>query len=87
MTAPLSEFAELSTHYQKQIDLPPDLQREFDENRIAYRNFERLPSPSRALILNWIDKATQPETRRRRIEQTIALAESNASVSVMPVDS
>ncbi|WP_144222326.1 YdeI/OmpD-associated family protein [Mesorhizobium amorphae] len=72
---------------EKQIDLPPDLQREFDENRIAYRNFERLPSPSRALILNWIDKATQPETRRRRIEQTIALAESNASVSVMPVDS
>ncbi|WP_379068496.1 YdeI family protein [Mesorhizobium sp. UC74_2] len=70
----------------RQIDLPADLQREFDENRIAYRNFERLPSPSRALILNWIDKAGQPEARRRRIEQTIALAESNASVSRMPAD-
>lgn len=65
-------------------DLPADLQQEFDENRIAYRNFERLPSPSKALILSWIEKAAQPEARRRRIEQTIALAESNASVSRLP---
>lgn len=65
----------------KQIGLPADLQREFDENRIAYRNFERLPASSRTLILRWIDRASQSEARRRRIEQTIALAESNASVS------
>ncbi|PLP57873.1 hypothetical protein CYK37_16740 [Mesorhizobium loti] len=70
----------------KQIGLPADLLREFDENRIAYRNFERLPSPSRTLILSWIDRAGQPEARRRRIEQTIALAESNASVSRAPAD-
>ncbi|HEV2507631.1 MAG TPA: YdeI/OmpD-associated family protein [Mesorhizobium sp.] len=70
----------------KQMDLPADLQREFDANRIAYRNFERLPSPSRALILSWIDKAGQLEARRHRIQQTIALAESNASVSRMPAD-
>ncbi|MFE0015127.1 YdeI family protein [Mesorhizobium sp. NPDC059054] len=70
----------------KPLGLPPDLQREFDGNRIAYRNFERLPSPSRTLILSWIDKAGQPEARRRRIEQTIALAESNASVSRAPAD-
>lgn len=71
----------------KPIDLPADLQREFDENRIAYRNFERLPSLSRALILSWIDKAGQPEARHRRIEQTIAWAESNASVSGAPTPS
>ncbi len=70
----------------KPLGLPPDLQREFDENRIAYRNFERLPSPSRTLILSWIDKAGQPEARRRRIEQTLALAESNASVSRAAVE-
>lgn len=60
--------------------VPDDLQKEFDGNRVAYRNFERLPPPSKMLILRWIDKATHPETRRHRIEQAIALAQSNASV-------
>ena len=68
------------------IALPSDLQKEFDENRVAYRNFERLPPPSRTLILHWIDYAVQPEVRRHRIEQAIALAESNASVSRAPAD-
>ena len=58
--------------------LPVDLRQEFDKNRVAYRNFERLPTPSRRLILDWISRAGQQQTRQRRIEQAVAMAEGVA---------
>lgn len=60
--------------------LPVDLRQEFDKNRIAYRNFERLPTPSRRLILDWIGRAGQQQTRQRRIERAVALAQNGAGM-------
>jgi uncharacterized protein YdeI (YjbR/CyaY-like superfamily) len=51
--------------------VPPDLQVLFDADEAAARNFSEFPPSSRRLILEWIMKAKRPETRERRIRQTV----------------
>jgi uncharacterized protein YdeI (YjbR/CyaY-like superfamily) len=46
-------------------------------NATAAANFANFPPSTKRLILDWIGAAKRPETRRRRIEQTVELAASN----------
>jgi uncharacterized protein YdeI (YjbR/CyaY-like superfamily) len=57
--------------------VPEDLRTLLDRNDAARNNFEAFPPSSRRLILEWIAKAKRPDTRQRRIERTVALAEVN----------
>jgi uncharacterized protein YdeI (YjbR/CyaY-like superfamily) len=57
--------------------VPPDLQVLFDADEAAARNFHAFPPSSRRLILEWIMKAKRPETRERRIRQTVDRARIN----------
>lgn len=57
--------------------IPEDLQLLFARNEVALQHFEAFPPSSRRLILEWIAKAKRPETRQRRIEQTVELAAQN----------
>jgi uncharacterized protein YdeI (YjbR/CyaY-like superfamily) len=45
-----------------------------DANPQARTQFDGFPPSSRRLILTWIAEAKRPQTRQRRIEQTVALA-------------
>jgi uncharacterized protein YdeI (YjbR/CyaY-like superfamily) len=67
---------EVLTDEQSEV-IPDDLRAEFEENPAALANFEAFPPSSRRLILEWIAKAKKPETRQRRIEQTVSLAAEN----------
>lgn len=57
--------------------VPPDLKAAFDSNPVAFGNFQAFPPSSKRLILEWISKAVKPETRERRITQTVEMAEVN----------
>ncbi|MFD4182284.1 YdeI family protein [Rhodococcus sp. NPDC058514] len=57
--------------------LPDDLREPLHRNEAAAANFEKFPPSSRRLILEWIATAKKPETRQRRIDRTVALAEVN----------
>ena len=57
--------------------MPPDLQERLDGNDVARMNFESFPPSSKRLILGWIAIAKRPDTRRRRIDQTVNLAVLN----------
>lgn len=57
--------------------IPGDLQKLFDKNKTAYKNFKTFPPSSKKMILEWILNAKKPETRQRRIEQTVELAAKN----------
>jgi uncharacterized protein YdeI (YjbR/CyaY-like superfamily) len=57
--------------------IPGDLQEQLDGNDAARTNFESFPPSSRRLILEWIAIAKRPDTRRRRIDQTVNLAALN----------
>jgi uncharacterized protein YdeI (YjbR/CyaY-like superfamily) len=62
---------------EQSVVIPDDLQAEFDGNPTALANFEAFPPSSCRLILEWIAKAKKPQTRQRRIEQTVELAAQN----------
>jgi len=57
--------------------IPDDLQKQFNKNRTALKNFEAFPPSSKRIILEWILNAKKPETRLQRITQTVTLAAKN----------
>lgn len=57
--------------------IPPDLKAVFDKNAKAFKNFQSFPPSSKQIILGWIQNAKKPETRAKRIKETVALAKQN----------
>jgi len=59
------------------ITIPHDLQALFSNNPTAFDHWEKFSRSSKRGILEWILNAKKPETRQKRIEETVALAEKN----------
>jgi uncharacterized protein YdeI (YjbR/CyaY-like superfamily) len=57
--------------------IPPDLQKHFDKNKTAFKNFQAFAPSSKRIILEWILNAKKPETRIQRIKQVVELAAKN----------
>jgi uncharacterized protein YdeI (YjbR/CyaY-like superfamily) len=57
--------------------IPPDLEKRFARNKTARKNFDAFPPSSRRIILEWIMNAKRPETRKKRLDETVALATKN----------
>lgn len=57
--------------------IPDDLQKAFDNNQAASENFGKFPPSSKRLILEWILNAKRPETRQKRIAQSVEMASRN----------
>jgi uncharacterized protein YdeI (YjbR/CyaY-like superfamily) len=54
--------------------VPDDLRARLDAEPAAAGHFARFPPSSTRLILEWIAAAKRPETRERRIAETVSLA-------------
>ena len=63
------------------IDIPDDLQKLFNKNKVAAANFEAFPRSAKRGILEWIQNAKRPETRLKRIEETVAKAAVNVKAN------
>jgi uncharacterized protein YdeI (YjbR/CyaY-like superfamily) len=61
----------------EQLIIPADLKKALEANETANRYFEAFSNSSKKNILFWIESAKRPETRLRRIEQTISSAMQN----------
>jgi uncharacterized protein YdeI (YjbR/CyaY-like superfamily) len=59
------------------IVVPDDLNEMLRKNKKAFEYFEAFPPSSRRIILEWISNAKRPETRQKRIRETVALAATN----------
>jgi len=59
------------------LTIPPDLEAAFAANVLAQTNFTAFSPSSRKAILYWIHSAKRPETRAKRIEETVTLAAQN----------
>jgi uncharacterized protein YdeI (YjbR/CyaY-like superfamily) len=57
--------------------IPDDLQKAFDDNPKASEHFGKFPPSSKRLILEWILNAKRPETREKRIAQSVEMAANN----------
>ena len=61
----------------EKLIMPTALRKEFRKNKIAQKYFEAFPPSVKKSIFHWIQSAKQEETRRKRIDETIALAAKN----------
>ena len=59
------------------LEIPSDLKKAFSKNKTARGYFEAFPRSVKRSILEWISTAKKPETRAKRIEETVTLAEKN----------
>ena len=59
--------------------IPTDLQQALEENLTADSNFKEFSKSRKKNILFWIYNAKRPETRQKRIEQTIIAVANNQS--------
>lgn len=59
--------------------IPSDLKQALEANKTAKDYFEAFSNSSKKNILFWIDSAKRPETRLKRIEQTVNSAVQNKS--------
>ncbi|MFC4874426.1 YdeI/OmpD-associated family protein [Negadavirga shengliensis] len=57
--------------------IPADLLHLLDSKPEASKNFQAFSPSSRKIILEWIMSAKRPETRQKRIMETVRLAEIN----------
>jgi uncharacterized protein YdeI (YjbR/CyaY-like superfamily) len=60
-----------------QLIVPDDMKLFFDKNKVAFEFWEKFPKSAKRGILEWILNAKQAETRQKRIEETVKLAEQN----------
>ncbi|BAY66198.1 hypothetical protein NIES22_63110 [Calothrix brevissima NIES-22] len=59
------------------LTIPADLQLALTANETANKYFEALSKSSKKNILSWIESAKRPETRLKRIQQTIISVAQN----------
>ncbi|MGH7999344.1 MAG: YdeI/OmpD-associated family protein, partial [Brasilonema sp.] len=59
------------------LTIPTDLKQALEANETANKYFEAFSNSSKKNILFWIDSAKRPQTRLKRIEQTISSAAEN----------
>lgn len=57
--------------------IPDDLQKMLDKNKTAHKNFLAFTNSTKRMILEWILNAKRPETRLKRINETVKLASKN----------
>ena len=63
--------------------IPDDLLNAFSNNSLAYNNFLKFSLSSRRIYIEWLNSAKKIETRPRRIDKIIALAEKNIRPGMM----
>lgn len=56
---------------------PADLQKAFDQNLTALNYWKQFPKSVKRGILEWILNAKKAETRDKRIQETVSMAEKN----------
>jgi uncharacterized protein YdeI (YjbR/CyaY-like superfamily) len=59
------------------LEMPSDLKKAFSKNETARGYFEAFPRSVKRSILEWISNAKKPETRAKRIEETVTKADQN----------
>lgn len=59
------------------IQVPDDLQKEFDKNKKAFTHWNNFSRSVKKGILQWIFNAKGSETRQKRINETVNLAAKN----------
>jgi uncharacterized protein YdeI (YjbR/CyaY-like superfamily) len=66
----------------KSLEMPAEFAEALAGNKKAKANFERLAPTYRRHYLGWIAAAKRPETKRRRVDESIALLEKGGKLGM-----
>lgn len=66
----------------EKLIVPPDLEKQFQANTKANNNWNGFSASARRGILEWISNAKRPETRNKRIAETVSLAAQNIKANM-----
>jgi len=64
------------------LDIPPDFAKALARNKKAKENFDKLAPSYRKHYIGWIAAAKRPETKKRRIDESIALLEKGQKLGL-----
>jgi len=64
------------------FDIPPEFAQALARNKKAKENFEKLAPTYRKHYIGWINVAKRPETKKRRIEESIALLDKGQKLGL-----
>ena len=67
---------------QISLDVPPEFAKALARNKKAKENFDKLAPTYRKHYIGWISVAKRPETKKRRIEESIALLEKGQKLGM-----
>jgi uncharacterized protein YdeI (YjbR/CyaY-like superfamily) len=67
---------------QISFDIPPEFAKALARNKRAKENFDKLAPTYRKHYIGWIAVAKRPETKKRRIEESIALLEKGQKLGL-----
>jgi uncharacterized protein YdeI (YjbR/CyaY-like superfamily) len=67
---------------QISFDIPPEFAKALARNKKAEENFDKLAPSYRKHYIGWITFAKRPETKKRRIEESIALLENGKKLGL-----
>jgi uncharacterized protein YdeI (YjbR/CyaY-like superfamily) len=64
------------------FDVPPEFAKALTRNKKAKESFDKLAPTYRKHYIAWISVAKRPETKKRRIEESIALLEKGQKLGL-----
>ena len=67
---------------QMSLDIPPEFAKALARNKKAKECFEKLAPSYRKFYIGWVSVAKRPETKKRRIEESIALLEKGRKLGL-----
>lgn len=67
---------------QISLDIPPEFAKALARNKKAKESFDKLAPSYRKYYIGWIAMAKRPETKKRRIEESIALLEKGQKLGL-----
>ncbi len=67
---------------QISLDIPPEFAKALARNKKAKESFEKLAPSYRKYYIGWIAMAKRPETKKRRIHESIALLEQGKKLGL-----
>jgi uncharacterized protein YdeI (YjbR/CyaY-like superfamily) len=81
-TARKTGLWEKDSRPQISFDVPQELEKALAKNKKAKENFDKLASSYRRQYIGWIAVAKSAETKKRRIEESIALLEKGKKLGM-----
>ena len=57
--------------------IPPNLQKAFEDNPLAYENYQKFSKGYRKRYLSWLNSAKRKATKEKRISEIIRLCAAN----------